>query len=49
MSVLFPDTRPEAEAVLIDLLRNAPSWRKLEMIDQLNQSVKLLAYTGLKD
>lgn len=49
MSVLFPDTRPEAEAVLIDLLRKAPSWRKLEMIDQLNQSVKLLAFTGLKD
>ncbi len=49
MSVLFPDTRPEAEAVLIDLLRKAPPWRKLEMIDQLNQSVKLLAFTGLKD
>lgn len=49
MSVLFPDTRPEAEAVLIDLLRNAPSWRKLEMVDQLNHSVKLLVLTGLKE
>jgi hypothetical protein len=48
MSGLFPDTRPEAEAVLIRLLREAPSWRKLEMVDQLNQSVKLLALTGLK-
>ncbi|MEJ2597105.1 MAG: hypothetical protein P8Z00_02160, partial [Anaerolineales bacterium] len=29
------------------LLRQAPSWRKLERVDQLNQSVKLLALTGL--
>lgn len=48
MSVLFPDTHPQAEAVLIRMLREAPSWRKLEMVDQLNQSVKLLALTGLK-
>jgi hypothetical protein len=48
MTTLFPDTRPEAEAVLIRLLREAPSWRKLEMVDQLNQSVKLLALIGLR-
>jgi len=48
MSSLVSDTRPEAEAVLIRLLRHAPSWRKLEMVDQLNQSVKLLALTGLR-
>ena len=33
MTALFPDTRPEAEAVLIRLLRTAPTWRKLEMVD----------------
>ncbi len=48
MTSLFSDTRPEAEAVLIRLLRQAPPWRKLEMVDQLNQSVKLLALTGLR-
>jgi len=48
MSALFPDTRPEAEALLIRLLREQPSWRKLEMVDQLNQSVKLLALAGLR-
>jgi hypothetical protein len=48
MSAIFPDTRPEAEVILIRMLREAPSWRKLEMVDQLNQSVKLLALTGLK-
>jgi len=34
--------------VLVRLLRQAPSWRKLEMVDQLNQSVKLLALAGLR-
>jgi hypothetical protein len=48
MSTLFPDTNPKAEAVLIRLLRETPSWRKLEMVDQLNQSVKLLALGGLR-
>jgi hypothetical protein len=48
MSTLFPDTHPAAEAVLIRLLRQAPSWRKMEMVDQLNQSVKLLALAGLR-
>lgn len=48
MSTLFPDTNPEAEAVLIRLLRQASPWRKLEMVEQLNQSVKLLALTGLR-
>jgi len=48
MSSLFPDTYPEAETVLIRLLREAPSWRKLEMVDLLNQSVKLLALVGLR-
>lgn len=48
MTTLFSDTAPEAEAVLIHLLRQAPSWRKLEMVDQLNQSVKLLALAGLR-
>jgi hypothetical protein len=48
MSALFPDTHPEAEAVLIRLLREAPPWRKLEMVDQLNQSVKLLLLAGLR-
>ena len=47
MSALFPDTHPKAEAVLIGLLRQAPAWRKLEMVDQLNQSVKHAGAGGL--
>ena len=48
MSVLFPDTAPEAERVLIDLLRQAPPWRKLEMVGQINQAVRTLALSGLR-
>lgn len=48
VTTLFPDTHPEAEAVLIRLLREAPPWRKLEIVDQLTQSVKLLTLAGLR-
>jgi hypothetical protein len=48
MSVLFPDTAPEAEQVLIDLLRQAPPWRKLDMVSQLNAAARTLALTGLR-
>jgi len=47
-ALLFPDTRPEAEAVLIGLLRQAPPWRKLHMVGQLNQTVRTLALSGLR-
>lgn len=48
MSVLFSDTSPEAEEVLIDLLRKAPAWRKLEMVGQLNETVRTFALCGLR-
>lgn len=49
MSPLFPDTRPEAEAVLIRLLREAPSWRKLEMVGQMNEAVRTMMFNGLRE
>ena len=48
MSTLFPDTSPEAEAVLLDLLRRAPAWRKLEMVAEMNETVRTLALSGLR-
>jgi hypothetical protein len=48
MSTLFPDTHPEAERVQVELLRQAPAWRKLEMVGQLNQTVRTLALSGLR-
>jgi hypothetical protein len=49
MSTLFPDTHPEAEAVLIRQLREAPPWRKQEVVDQLDRSIKLLVLVDLLD
>ena len=48
MTALHTDTRPEAERVQIELLRRAPAWRKLQMVDQLNQSARTLALGGLR-
>jgi hypothetical protein len=48
MAVLFSDTRPEAEKVQLELLRQAPPWRKLEMLGQLNQTTRTLAMSGLR-
>jgi len=48
MSRVFADTHPEMEALQIKLLRQAPPWRKLEMVWQLNAAVQALALSGLK-
>jgi len=42
------DTRPEAERVQIELLRRAPAWRKLELVGEMNQTVRTLALSGLR-
>jgi hypothetical protein len=49
MTRLFSDTSSEAEAALIDLLRQAPSWRKLEMVGELNAAMRELALSGLRE
>jgi hypothetical protein len=48
MSALFPDTSPEAEKVLIGLLRQASPMRKLEMLGEMNAAARLLALAGLR-
>lgn len=42
------DTSPEAEVVLFKLWRETPAWRKLEMMESLNQGARLLALMGLR-
>ena len=49
MRMQSPDTSPEAEQVLIDLLRRAPAWRKLRMVEDTNHSVKDLLLAGLRE
>jgi hypothetical protein len=46
--VLFADTDPQAEAVLINLLRQASPERKLAMVGELNNTVRTLALAGLR-
>ncbi len=49
MTQVFPDTPPETERVLFAMLREMPPWRKLEMVAQLNQTMRELVLTGLRE
>lgn len=48
MTPLSPDTDPTVERVWLELLRQAPAWRKLHMLDEMNQAVRELALAGLR-
>jgi hypothetical protein len=48
MMPLSRDTHPEAERIQIELLRQAPPWRKLHMVGQLNGMLRTLALSGLR-
>jgi hypothetical protein len=48
MSFMHSDTDPQMNALQVRLLREAPAWRKLEMLAQLNKSACLLALSGLR-
>jgi hypothetical protein len=49
MRTLAEDTRPEAERVLLELLRDAPPARKLGMVLSANHTGRLLAIAGLRE
>jgi len=49
MRTLSEDTSPAAEAVLIELLREASPSRKLAMVLSANRTARLLALTGLRE
>ena len=51
MTYLDPlsDTSPEVEAILIDLLRQAPAWRKFIMVGELNATVKQFSLAGIRE
>ncbi len=42
------DTSPDAMQVLLELLKDAPPWRKLELMDQWNVSLRLLVMSELR-
>lgn len=48
MRTQSPDTSPEAEQVLIELLRRAPGWRRLQLADRMSATVRNLCLAGLR-
>ncbi|MBI1794836.1 MAG: hypothetical protein HYR70_11695 [Chloroflexi bacterium] len=48
MSTLSADTHPKMEQMQIEFIRLMPSWKKFSIVDGLNETVKTLAVTGIK-
>ena len=48
MRTQSPDTSPEAERVLIELLRQAPAWRRLQLADHMSSTVRSFSLAGLR-
>jgi len=48
MSALFSDTHPKMEALQIQLIQRMPAWKKFSMVNDLNETVKALAVSGIK-
>lgn len=49
MSALFPDTHPKMEAMQIEIIRRMPSWKKIAIMEGLNETVKTLTISGIKE
>lgn len=49
MSALFSDTHPKMEALRIEFIRRMPAWKKIAIVDDLNETVKTLALSGIKE
>jgi hypothetical protein len=49
MRTLADDTHPDAERVLVDLLRRASPARKRSMVLSANRTARALALTGCRD
>ena len=48
MSILSSDTHPKMEALQIEFIRRMPAWKKFAIVEGLNETVKTLAMSGLK-
>ena len=45
---MISDTDPKIERLQVELMRASPAWRKLELVAQMNKTVRLLMLTGLR-
>lgn len=48
MTTLYSDTHPKMEAIQIEFIRRMPAWKKISIVDGLNETVKTLAISGIK-
>ena len=48
MQTTSTDTNRGTEAVMIDLLRKTPVWRRLQLADQMSLTARRLALSGLR-
>jgi len=49
MATQARDTSPDAERVQFQIWRAMPAWRKLELVAQMNETVRELAMLGLRE
>ncbi|HXG65656.1 MAG TPA: hypothetical protein VNO70_11155 [Blastocatellia bacterium] len=45
---LLSDTEPEAERVMIELLRAMPDWKKFQQVIELTKTSRAMAMAGLR-
>jgi hypothetical protein len=48
MNAIYSDTHPQIENLQLELLRNTPAWKKVELLVQLNKTAYSLALSGLR-
>jgi hypothetical protein len=48
MSALYADTDPKVEQLQIELIRRMPTWKKFALLDDLNETVRAFAISGIK-
>jgi hypothetical protein len=48
METIWPDTSPEAQHVLFDLMRGVPVWKRLKLTCELIQTTRLLMLADLR-
>jgi hypothetical protein len=49
MALLSEDTAPEIERMQLDLLREMPAWRKVELVGEMYRTVRTMALAGLRE
>lgn len=48
MKTQSPDTDPRAEKVLIEMIRKAPVWRRLERVNDMVRTCRTFSMVGLR-